>query len=362
MNHEPTGTSAFSDSHATQTNPFTGDLKGDFTSDFGTSTNAMSQMFKGDNMGGGDKKRIIFLALGGLVIVALLGYLLLEGDDQSFQMEEDFAAQQDTGDKAAPADDPLKDTAKDPAAGKTPMIDESLAEKPLDKAPEKGGDKAGEKAGEKAPDKVADKAPEPAKNSLTESKPNAPSEMATTGSITISQPLDGGSLQYDETQGPSPFSWSGNADLIVFSRSASMVPVVRQVSVAGRQSYRFLHPHPGRWYWRLQNAEGGTAVHSFTIAAPIRRNFPITQPAAGGKLSGNGGVIAWQGDTKVARYQVQLIQQGGTWANPQHRFGTSGTSLALSGVAPGNYDLRVGAFSEVAGRWEWQVVPGVSIQ
>ena len=34
----------------------------------------------------------------------------------------------------------------------------------------------------------------------------------------------------------------------------------------------------------------------------------------------------------------------GSWAQPTHRFGTSGTSVALQGVSPGTYDIRVGAF------------------
>ena len=50
---------------------------------------------------------------------------------------------------------------------------------------------------------------------------------------------------------------------------------------------------------------------------------------------------------------------GTSWANPAHRFQTSGTSVALNGVPPGSYDFRVGAFSEAAGRWEWQELMSV---
>ena len=48
------------------------------------------------------------------------------------------------------------------------------------------------------------------------------------------------------------------------------------------------------------------------------------------------------------------MSAGASFGQPLHRFGTSGTSIALQGVNPGTYDVRVGAFSEVSGRWEWQ--------
>jgi hypothetical protein len=94
----------------------------------------------------------------------------------------------------------------------------------------------------------------------------------------------------------------------------------------------------------------------------VRRNISVTEPASGGTVAGNGGIVAWQGDSLVARYQVQFVPTGASWANPQFKFGSAGDRVALQNVAPGTYDMRVGGFSEVSGRWEWTVVKGVSVQ
>jgi hypothetical protein len=43
----------FSTSSSATSNPFTADLKGEFTSNFGTNTNAVSQIFKEGGFAGG---------------------------------------------------------------------------------------------------------------------------------------------------------------------------------------------------------------------------------------------------------------------------------------------------------------------
>src|SRR5262249_23610406 len=147
---------------------------------------------------------------------------------------------------------------------------------------------------------------------------------------------------------------------IVFSRNSSMSPVVRRVKVAGQTSYSFNHPHPGKWYWRVEGAGGQSEVRSFMVNPPVRRTFSVSAPSSGGTIAGSGGVVQWSAGEKVARYQVQFKGANETWANPQHRFGTSGTSVSLNGVPAGSYEVRVGAFSEVSGRWEWQTISNVT--
>ena len=121
-------------------------------------------------------------------------------------------------------------------------------------------------------------------------------------------------------------------------------------------------PIPGTFYWQVQNAEGLSEVRSFTIMAPEPRIFPVTQPVAGGEIAGNGGIVSWQAGEKIARYAVEVRPVGTSWANPAHRFQTSGTSIALNGIPAGSYDFRVGAFSEASGRWEWEELMGVTVQ
>ena len=327
-------TSTFPQSAAApHSNPFTGDVKSsEFTSDFGTNTNAVSQIFKGGGFGSSDKTKYIII---GVVVLALAvggAFLLFDSekssDDSADNQTDSEQAADSTGDQAAT--DAQSDTSQSQDAQAPAATEQAAAEQPASQ----------QQAASQAAAKSA----------------------GTTGSLSISQPNDGASHDYDETQGPAVFEWTGSADRIVFSRHSNMSPIERSVSLKGKTNYKFDHPYPGIWYWRVENSEGASETRRFVVNAPARRNFPVSQPTPGSSLSGNGGVVAWQGDNKVAWYAVQLVSPGASWANPQYRFGTSGTSIALQGVATGSYDMRVGAFSEVSGRWEWQEIKGVTIQ
>ena len=321
-------------SPAPHSNPFTGDVKGgEFTSDFGTNTNAVSQIFKGGGFGSSDKTKYIII---GVVVLAIAigGAFLLFDSEKS----DDSANSQ--GDTEEVADNASTDQAATDSQTDTNQQDAS--------APAAASDQAA--SDQAAASQAATQAAAPAAKS------------GATGSLAVTQPNDGASHDYDETQGPAVFEWTGSADRILFSRHANMSPVERSVSLKGKTNYKFDHPYPGTWFWRVENGEGASEVRRFVVNAPARRNFPVSQPTPGGSLSGNGGVVAWQGDSKVAWYAVQLVAPGASWTNPQYRFGTSGTSIALQGVTAGSYDMRVGAFSEVSGRWEWQEIKGVTIQ
>ena len=175
-------------------------------------------------------------------------------------------------------------------------------------------------------------------------------------------PAAGARRPYDETMAPAEFTWEGPADRINFSRNPNMQPLIKSVPLNGATYYALEHPYPGTWYWQVVNADGASEVRMFRILAPERRSFPISQPADGGNIAGNGGVVSWQAGEKIARYSVEVVAAGASFAQPQHRFGTSGTSVAIQGVNSGTYDIRVGAFSEVSGRWEWQYIRNVSVQ
>ena len=322
-NQDPNSNAAFSQqSNGAQSNPFTSELKGEFTSDFGTNTNAVSQIFKGGGFASESKSRVILLAVLGLAVV-VGGYLYFD----STASEE----------------------------GEAEFVDETLAEE--------GGDAESTAPAEGA---ATDAAPATGAASVeavaTEATPAPAEATASTGAISILTPPNGASQSYDETQGVSEFTWEGPADEIVFSRSQSMTPVVKSVKLNGSSKFNFENPYPGTWYWQVKNATGASNVSTFTISAPEARNFPVSSPTPGGQVAGNGGVVSWQAGEKIARYSVELTPAGASFANPAYRFGTSGTSVSLQGVTPGSYDFRVGAFSEVAGRWEWQVIQNVSVQ
>ena len=311
--NQPNSTFNSQPATGTQSNPFTADLKGEFTSNFGTNTNAVSQIFKDGSFGSSDKTRyIIFGAV--IILVAVVGWFLLSGSgDEATDVAEDDVA----------AEDPSATTAATPEDAAQPADAAPTAEAP---------------AAAPAPETMAPPA----------------------GAITLSSPDNGASLTYDETQGAAMFSWSGGPGTIVFSRHSSMQPEVMRVKVSG-SDYSFHHPWPGQWFWKVESEGGASEVRSFSVSAPIRRNIAITAPASGASLAGTGGIVSWTGDKAVAYYRVEL-NQGDDWSNPLFKFSSAGSQLELNGVGAGQYQLRLGAFSEVSGRWEFTQPISVTVQ
>lgn len=329
MNEAPSNQSGLSDTFssqpAPQTNPFTADLKGEFTSNFGTNTNAVSQIFK--EGGFVSQNRTKYLIIGGVLIVVLAVVFYMLTDDSTTETE-------------VTDETPTEgDTDEDPDT----VTDEKPEETPTETATEEAT----------ATDTATPTVP------VTNSVVKSSGFSGGSGQVTLSEPADGSSLNYDETQGPATFNWTGGSGYIVFSRNQSMNPPAMKVAVSGN-SFAFHHPWPGTWYWQVTNKSGSTEVRSFKVSAPARRNVQLSQPTSGGAVAGNGGTVSWQGDSKVAYYRVEFSTGG--WANPQHRFASSGNSVQLQGVAPGQYQMRVGAFSEVAGRWEYTAAVPVTVQ
>lgn len=313
--NQPNSTFNSQPASGTQSNPFTADLKGEFTSNFGTNTNAVSQIFKDGSFGSSNRNRYILAGVG-VIVLLLVGWLLLSGDGE----EGAEVAEEDV-----PAEGTPTDEAATPAEGSTAATEAPAAQTPAAQAP------AAEAAAPVA-----------------------------TGSIALSSPENGASLAYDETQGAAMFSWSGGPGTVVFSRHSSMQPEVMRVKVSG-SSYAFHHPWPGQWFWKVESEGGASEVRSFSVAAPIRRNIAISAPASGAALAGSGGVVSWTGDKGVAYYRVEL-NQSDDWSNPMFKFSSSGSQVQLNGVAAGQYQLRLGAFSEVSGRWEFTQPIPVTVQ
>ncbi len=337
MNEAPNHTSGLNDTFSSQsspqTNPFTADLKGEFTSNFGTNTNAVSQIFKEGGFVGNNRSK--YLIAGGVAVV-VLAILFFVFTSSSSEDSEETASEDESSEEAVAED----------------------AEGNADESEKAEGEEATAEATEAAPAAAEAAAPAEAPVAAAAVASSGASSFSG-GKASLSEPMDGASISYDESQGAATFTWSGGGGYIVFSRSASMSPVVRKVSVSGN-SYSFQNPWPGTWYWKVQNSSGSTEVRSFTVTSPQRRNIQVQQPTAGGAVAGNGGTVSWQGDSKVAYYRVEMSSSG--FANPAHRFSSSGNSVQLQGVAPGQYQMRVGAFSEVSGRWEYTQPQAVTVQ
>ena len=184
---------------------------------------------------------------------------------------------------------------------------------------------------------------------------------APAGAVSIISPASGQSRDYDQTMGAAVFSWEGEATYITFARNSGFQNPYLRLNVSGRNSFSFQHPLPGRWYWRLEDANSNplSETGSFTVAQAVRRNLALSEPANGGSLS-SGAAVSWVGDDKVAYYRLELATN--SFATPNYRFSTVNTSVQIADVAAGSYKLRVGAFSEVTGRWEYIEPISVTVQ
>ena len=184
---------------------------------------------------------------------------------------------------------------------------------------------------------------------------------APTGEAVIVSPVSGQSRDYDQTMGAAVFSWEGEATYIVFARNSAFKNPYLRLNITGRNSFSFQHPLPGRWYWRLEGADANplSEAGSFMVAQAVRRNLSLSEPTDGSSLS-NGSTVSWSGDEKVAYYRVELATNN--FAAPTYRFSTVNTSFQISDIASGSYQLRVGAFSEVTGRWEYIEPISVTVQ
>ena len=334
MNEAPSNSTGLNDTFSSQpspqTNPFTADLKGEFTSNFGTNTNAVSEIFKEGGFVSNNRTKYMIIGGVAIAVLAIGAYFLTSSDERS---SEEMADGDQAGEEATAEDDDAipKEESQVVADAKTKEAAATAATAATAAAPAVPAANASARTG----------------------------GGASGGAVTLSEPADASTISYDETQGPATFSWTGGGGTLIFSRNSSMHPVSRKIQVSGN-SYSFSHPWPGTWYWKVQNSSGATEVRSFVVNPAPRRNVALQDPAAGAAVSGNGGTVSWQGDSKVAYYRVELST--GTWANPQFRFSSSGNSLQLQGVTAGPYQMRVGAFSEVAGRWEYSNPQAVTVQ
>lgn len=328
----------FSSQPAPQTNPFTADLKGEFTSNFGTNTNAVSQIFKEGGFVG--QNRTKYLIIGGVVILALalvFFFAMDDNQDEAFPTAGEDAATTDSAETDEPKTEGDELATAD---SETATVDDEAA------------------SAETSDEQTAAVA-ETGASAVPSSIASSGGKSFGSGAVTLTEPAEGSMLNYDESQGAAVFNWTGGGGHIVFSRHQSMNPPALRMRVNGN-SYAFQHPWPGTWFWRVENASGQSEVRSFKVNAPTRRAVSLQQPTAGGAIAGNGGTVTWQGDAKVAYYRVEMST--GSLTTPQHRFASSGNSVQLNGVAPGQYQMRVGAFSEVSGRWEYTTPVSVTVQ
>lgn len=337
-----------------ETNPFTADLKGDFASSFGTNTNAVSQIFKEGGFGSGGKKKMIAIALGVIVLLGIAVYAASEmglfgGGDESGETEdeattedgeEQASAEGEDADSVDEGGEVAKDGDADSEAG-----DEGHADQEMPAV--------------KATNTTKAATHKPVSAAASQHMSSKSQAVPATGDFSIVSPKNGASHVYDESATAPEFRWEGGAGTIVFSRSSTMNPEVFHAQ-SRDGVYRASNLYPGKWYWQIQGEGGGSQVQSFVVDAPVRRNIAMVEPKSGASISGQGGMVSWKGDHKITHFRVELSSGG--WAHPNYRFSTAGLSMAITGVTAGSYQMRLGAFSEVSGRWEYTAPIPVNVQ
>lgn len=266
--------------------------------------------------GGGDdaqKKKKIAILVAALVLVGGL-FFYLTGEDTSF--EEDIILEQKEG-------MPKKEESDATAVSKEEKKDkkERKSKKKRKKAKEE------ESSGERV------------------------AVASGVGALALLGPENGLSRFYDLSSDRPVFSWQGNADTIVFSRSPDMSSIVYSEKTNG-SSHAGRYFKPGSWYWQVRNSSGASEVRSFNIIPSDERGLSLLAPQDGGEMTGDSSIVSWSTLERGAYYRVQMTQ-GDTWVNPSYVFATSGSQLAVKNVPPGSYKLRVGGFSEISGRWEY---------
>lgn len=196
-------------------------------------------------------------------------------------------------------------------------------------------------------------------DSENEEEEDVVEEVGATAPI-LQSPENGASRNYDESTAASKFTWSGKGNgWIAFSRNPKMSPIELKSKTKGN-SYDLPRLLPGTWYWQAGNGGGKSAIRTFTVNPPAKRAIAILEPQDGASLLKDNGMISWKGDHKITYYRVELSTQG--WANPNYRFATTGTQLQIKNVSQGQYQMRLGAFSEVSGRWEYTDPIKVAVQ
>lgn len=354
-------------------NPFSNPGAQDFNSGFSNQSNAVSQMFKEGGFLSGDRKtRMIvmiavllavfgglyfymtpndnfdedFLASGNLEQEDNSGLSDVADEDEDLGDEEEGGGGVDKNKKDEVVQKDKMDKKEDDADAEDEDLDEDGSEDLADTSSQQEDNVAAEPAGEKVGEDLA-----MANKTQGVQLPNT--------AIKIISPQDNFERRFDETAEYATFKWEGGPrGWIYLSKNPSMKPVSYKRRIVGNE-YKFRKLFPGKWYWQARNEKGATEVRSFTILEPIPRQMSIASPQDGAQI-GQNSMVTWQGDAKISYYRIELSNSD-DWSQPV-RFATSGTQIRLKGVQPGSYKMRVGGFSEVSGKWEYQQPISVQVQ
>lgn len=186
---------------------------------------------------------------------------------------------------------------------------------------------------------------------------------STQTSISLLSPANGEQIEYNEliNGGYTSFQWDGiSSGKLLISPLSDMSVVYRQIPINGTHLDLKLYPknqgHSDSWYWQIISESENSEKFSFTILPARKRTISLISISNGAVIEIGKTPISWEGDEQISYYRIELVKEETegnlSWGSP-YRFATKNNTLLINTIPQGAYQLRLGAHSRVAGKWEY---------
>lgn len=362
------------ESSTDSSNPFETELKSDFSSSFGaTTTNAVSHMFKDSGFLSENRTKLIAI-LGVLVLLIAGGIYFLSETGPNNSNEFMIADTEDQDEEELTLEglnEEIKAEEKEKKASPMDEEDDLLGdlEDEQDLAKESKSNQDFKDLTEDTDLASIGYGDEDITDTSTGDSTDSTSSMPTQKQVAASSPpvsqspANGAQRIYNEASSRAKFIWDagGGSSWITISPNQDLSTPVAKLhgTPSGSLEVRRLLT-PGTWYWQVSNNQGKSEVRNFTILPAPLRKIDLIEPSLGSSLSASSGTVKWTGDTEVSLYKVEATANG-DWTNPEFKRSTSATQITVAGIPTGNLQMRVGAFSEVSGQWEFTEPVDISV-
>lgn len=307
---------------------------GEFSSGFGGGTNHVSQIFRD---GGSNEDRNHKIKMGLILGVAVTAvaysvyYFILEEPDTAGEI---------------PVVTSTPDAAVTPLAESEKAVDPLLAGATTTDAPAAGDAASTDAATTDAAS--TDVAEEDEFEEDGEGEGEEEELLTAAGPATSSS-----SYQYSEVGG-GPIVTASAGTSIEVSRSPDFGVIYISGVVGESGQMRIPNPPPGKVYWRVAGQSESTEI---TVLPPPKLNIGMR---VGSSIALNE-TLQWSADGDVGHYRVEFAGEP-SFGNVIHSLSTNQSQIALSGIEPGNYFIRVGGLNVASGRWEYTRPSSVEVK
>jgi hypothetical protein len=293
---------------------------GEFSSGFGGGTNAVSQIFRDGGASDDRSHKIKVGLILGVAVTAVaysIYYFVLEEPESAYETPVVTSTPEAVVTPIAEAEKPIDISGSESAEGTTNSAATSGA----------ASDSATEVAEEEEVDEDGEDVEE-GEELLTAAGP-------ATSSATY---------QYSEVGG-GPIVTASAGTSIEVSRSSDFSVMYISGVVGPSGQLRIPNPPPGKVYWRVAGQSESTEI---TVLPPPKLNIGMR---IGASIAANE-MLQWSADGDVGHYRVEFAGEP-SFGNVIHSLSTNQNQVALSGIEPGNYFIRVGGLNVASGRWEY---------